>query len=46
MNLATGAKPFVLRALNKLIELLPIMPMDTEEIRKMYKNARKVWVAA
>lgn len=44
--LATGNINNILTALKKLIKLLPITPIDAEELRQIYKHAREVLLAA
>jgi hypothetical protein len=47
MNLATsGDINKLIHSLRKLIKLLPITPIDTEELREIFKHAREVLLAA
>ena len=41
INLATGGINEITRALNKLIKLLPITPIDPEELRQIFEHATK-----
>lgn len=45
-GLITGDPNRVIRALNKLIKLLPIEPINTEELFKIYEHAKKIMSAA
>jgi len=44
--LATGTINNIITALKKLIKLLPITPIDTEELRHIYEHAKTVITAA
>lgn len=44
--LANGNINSILAALKKLIKLLPITPIDAEELRQIYEHAKQVLVAA
>lgn len=46
VNIARGAAGEVAGSLNRLIKLLPIMPIDTEELRELYKHAREALIRA
>ena len=46
IDLATGSVNRVIDALNKLIKLLPIEPLDAEELRDAYEQAEKALIAA
>ena len=44
--LATGNINKVAEALTRLISSLPIMPLNTEELREIYKHARQALIRA
>jgi len=44
--LATGNINSILIALKKLIKLLPIVPIDAEELRQIYEHAKQTLIAA
>lgn len=44
--LATGTINGIVAALKKLIKLLPITPIDAEELRQIYEHAKQVLIAA
>lgn len=47
VNIASGADIVtVIRSLNKLIKLLPIMPVNVEEQKLMYERAREILIRA
>ncbi|MDP8298825.1 MAG: hypothetical protein P9L88_02855 [Candidatus Tantalella remota] len=46
INIARGDIKVIVRSLNKLIKLLPITPIDTEQLRRMYQNVKKSLIAA
>ena len=46
VNLARGDMRLVVSALNKVIKLLPIIPLSTEEIRMIYERAREALIRA
>ncbi|MBF0216440.1 MAG: glycogen/starch synthase [Candidatus Omnitrophica bacterium] len=46
INLARGDLSLMAQALNKMIKLLPIVPLNTEEIRVIYEKAREVLTKA
>jgi len=46
MNLATGNIRKILTSIRKIIKLLPIIPIDAEELKSIYKHAREVLIAA
>ncbi|MFH1878020.1 MAG: glycogen/starch synthase [Candidatus Omnitrophota bacterium] len=46
VNLATGARSVMVESLNKLIKLLPIRPVNMDELRDIFENARKALIAA
>lgn len=46
INIARGDIKLVVESLNKLIKLLPIMPMNTEELRLIYENAKEALIRA
>lgn len=46
ISIASGSANQLITALNKIIKLLPIQPVDTEELRYIYEYAKKVLLAA
>ena len=46
VDLATGSINGLVRALNKLIKLLPVTPINPEELKAIYEHTRKVLIAA
>ncbi|MBD3425872.1 MAG: hypothetical protein GF409_01420 [Candidatus Omnitrophica bacterium] len=46
VDLATGDINRTVRALNRIIKALPIMPLNTEEIREIYEHAREALIRA
>jgi len=44
--LATGTINSIITALQKLIKILPITPIDTEELRQIYEHVKVVITAA
>lgn len=46
VNLATGKGMTLINALKKLIRLLPIRPINTEELKQIYEHAKAVIIAA
>ncbi|MFH1552520.1 MAG: hypothetical protein ABID83_02625, partial [Candidatus Omnitrophota bacterium] len=46
VNIARGDTRVMVQALNKLIKLLPIMPINTEELRLIYERAKEVLIRA
>lgn len=44
--IATGSINNIITALKKLIKLLPITPIDAEELRQIFEHAKKVIIAA
>jgi hypothetical protein len=46
VNLATGNINKMVEALNRIIRTLPIMPINTEELRVIYEHAREALIRA
>jgi hypothetical protein len=46
MNMARGQGEEIIHSLNKLIKLLPIMPVNTEELKVLYERMREVLIRA
>jgi len=46
ISLATGNINDVLSTLKKLVKLLPVTPIDAEELRKIYEHTKAVITAA
>ncbi|MGB2600950.1 MAG: hypothetical protein WBD00_04305 [Candidatus Omnitrophota bacterium] len=46
VNLATGNINKMVEALNRIIKVLPIMPINTEELRVIYEHAREALIRA
>jgi len=46
LNIADGNVPEMVASLNKLIKLLPIMPVNTEELRAIYQHAKEALIRA
>jgi hypothetical protein len=46
INIATGNVNEAIRAINKLIKLLPIVPLNIEELKMIYQRAREALIRA
>ncbi|MFH1664834.1 MAG: glycogen/starch synthase [Candidatus Omnitrophota bacterium] len=46
ISIARGDMPAMISALNKLIRLLPIMPVNMEELKMIYERAREILIRA
>ena len=47
INIARGiTHEDIIKSLNRLIKLLPIVPMNTEELRRIYERVREVMIKA
>ena len=46
IDMARGDAGIMVQALNKLIRLLPIMPINTEQLRDIYEHAREALIRA
>ena len=46
INMARGDLKIMVESLNKVIKLLPIMPVDTEHLREVFEHTRQVLIRA
>jgi len=46
INISRGEINALVKSLNKLIKLLPIMPVNVNEQREIYEHAREAWIGA